>query len=68
MYLPASSLQNLEVFASQSGQEKGTLFHALNMTRTLFGRRLLKRWLAQPLRSKRFAARDCPHIFRAVIG
>lgn len=38
MSLPASTLTNLEVFVTSSGQEKGSLFSIINRTQTQFGR------------------------------
>jgi DNA mismatch repair protein MSH3 len=53
MSLPVATLTNLELFAvAGSGQEKGSLFSIINRTRTQFGRRLLRKWLAAPLTSR----------------
>ena len=53
MRLPAITLRNLELFqtvasASLSGG-KGSLFHAINRTKTRMGARMLRNWLSQPL-------------------
>lgn len=53
MRLPAITLRNLELFqtvtsASGSGG-KGSLFHAINRTKTRMGLRMLRDWLSQPL-------------------
>lgn len=40
---------SLELVASVSGQDKGSLFSVLNCTRSAIGRRLLKVWLREPL-------------------
>ena len=51
--LNACTLRNLEVFRNQSdGGEKGTLVWMLDHTRTRFGGRRLRQWLARPLASK----------------
>ncbi|KAJ2865846.1 Mismatch repair protein msh3, partial [Coemansia asiatica] len=54
MLLSATALQTLQVFSepASSGvrQEKAdSLFAAMDRTRSLFGRRLLRRWIAHPL-------------------
>ncbi|KAL6067844.1 Mismatch repair protein msh3 [Balamuthia mandrillaris] len=59
MFLPGSTLANLELFQTQDegnaggqqggGGEKGTLFWLLNQTKTAFGARLLRKWIQQPL-------------------
>ncbi|XP_005090364.1 DNA mismatch repair protein Msh3 [Aplysia californica] len=53
MHLSGQCLRNLEVFANScDGSERGSLFWMLNHTRTKFGSRLLRRWIAQPLLDK----------------
>ncbi|KAK2548691.1 DNA mismatch repair protein Msh3 [Acropora cervicornis] len=50
--LPKSTLRNLEIFKNQTnGAEKSSLFWVINHTTTAFGRRLLKKWISQPLRN-----------------
>ncbi|RKO98067.1 hypothetical protein CXG81DRAFT_14192 [Caulochytrium protostelioides] len=50
MLLTADTLNNLELFRSaDGGQEYGSLFWLLCRCRTAFGRRLLRRYLSQPL-------------------
>jgi DNA mismatch repair protein MutS len=51
MRLPAATVQNLELFAVNSGErrERGSLFGLMANTTTAFGRRLLWRWLSAPL-------------------
>ncbi|XP_023724696.1 DNA mismatch repair protein Msh3 isoform X2 [Cryptotermes secundus] len=50
LQMDASVLRNLEVFRSIVGSHKGSLFWALDHTRTKFGSRLLHEWLSHPLR------------------
>ncbi|XP_049860105.1 DNA mismatch repair protein Msh3-like isoform X1 [Schistocerca gregaria] len=50
LQLSASALQNLEVFASSSGDERGSLLSIMDHTRTAFGKRLLEQWMSQPSR------------------
>ena len=50
MKLDNSTICNLELFDNNvNGQVKGSLFWILDHTTTSFGRRLLKRWLSEPL-------------------
>ena len=49
MLLDESTVANLELFESQSGVRKHTLFHILNHTCTPMGARLFRQWLRQPL-------------------
>ena len=53
MKLPAITLRNLELFqtvTSASGSVgKGSLFHAINRTKTRMGMRMFRDWLSQPL-------------------
>ncbi|KAF7687326.1 DNA mismatch repair protein Msh3 isoform X1 [Silurus meridionalis] len=52
MLLSATTLKNLEIFCNQTtGTVKGSLLWVLDHTRTPFGKRLLKKWLSQPLKS-----------------
>ncbi|KAL9986291.1 hypothetical protein ACROYT_G000415 [Oculina patagonica] len=49
--LSGQTLRNLEIFKNQTtGSEKSSLFWVINHTTTAFGRRLLKKWISQPLR------------------
>ena len=51
LQLPAACLRNLEVFQNGTdGTQHGSLYWLLNHTITRPGARLLKAWLAQPLR------------------
>ena len=49
MLLDDATVVNLELFDSQSGTRKHTLFHILNYTQTPMGARLFRQWLRQPL-------------------
>ncbi|MBS1256302.1 MAG: DNA mismatch repair protein MutS [Deltaproteobacteria bacterium] len=49
MLLDEATVANLELFESQSGVRKHTLFHVLNHTQTPMGARLFRQWLRQPL-------------------
>ncbi|XP_048583946.1 DNA mismatch repair protein Msh3 isoform X2 [Nematostella vectensis] len=53
MKLNGCALQNLEILKSQCGSRKGSLLGILDHTSTPFGKRLLKRWITQPLLEKR---------------
>jgi DNA mismatch repair protein MutS len=49
MSLPATVIRHLEIFETYSGEMKGSLFNAINRTKTSAGARLLKSWLQFPL-------------------
>ncbi|KAI0563050.1 DNA mismatch repair protein MutS [Gracilaria domingensis] len=50
LLMDASTLQNLEILTStMDGSERGTLLSFIDRARTPAGRRLLKRWIAEPL-------------------
>uniref|UniRef100_A0ABM5FTJ0 DNA mismatch repair protein Msh3 isoform X2 n=1 Tax=Pogona vitticeps TaxID=103695 RepID=A0ABM5FTJ0_9SAUR len=50
MTLNGTTLKNLEILQNQTDMKtKGSLFWVLDRTRTSFGRRRLKKWVAQPL-------------------
>ncbi|KAJ8285541.1 hypothetical protein GJAV_G00027990 [Gymnothorax javanicus] len=52
MALSATSMRNLEVLCNQTdGKVKGSLLWVLDHTQTPFGRRLMKKWVSQPLKS-----------------
>ncbi|KAK2845677.1 hypothetical protein Q7C36_010531 [Tachysurus vachellii] len=52
MVLSATTLKNLEIFCNQTtGTVKGSLLWVLDHTSTPFGKRLLKKWVSQPLKS-----------------
>lgn len=48
MVLDSQALQHLELFDTPLGP-KHSLFHKIDRTSTKFGRRLLRKWLMQPL-------------------
>jgi DNA mismatch repair protein MSH3 len=51
MKLNSKTLENLEIFQNmEEKNERNTLFWILNHTKTPFGRRLLRKWTANPLR------------------
>ena len=51
LLLDASTRRHLELFANQrDGGRRGTLIELLDRTRTPLGRRLLARWIGEPLR------------------
>ncbi|GFG34869.1 hypothetical protein Cfor_10396 [Coptotermes formosanus] len=50
LQMDASVLRNLEIFQSSMGSQKGSLFWALDHTRTKFGSRLFHEWVSHPLR------------------
>lgn len=49
----SSTITNLQLLSSESGNAHGSLFWALNHTKTKFGARLLQKWLVQPIRVKK---------------
>lgn len=50
MLLNGNTLSSLEIYLNQTDYtEKGSLFWALDRTKTKFGRRLLRKWVGQPL-------------------
>lgn len=50
MTLGAATLRNLEILRNQTdGAMKGSLLWVLDHTRTAFGRRLMRKWVSQPL-------------------
>lgn len=50
MTLGAATLKNLEILCNQTdGAVKGSLLWVLDHTRTVFGRRLMRKWVSQPL-------------------
>lgn len=48
----ANTLKHLEVFQSYKGEDRGSLFYAINRTKTSAGARLLASWLRFPLLDK----------------
>lgn len=53
MQLGATVLRHLEVLETYKGDKKGSLFFAINRTKTSSGSRLLKSWLCFPLTDQR---------------
>ena len=49
MLLDQTTLRNLELLLTLSGEKNGSLFQAIDETQTWMGRRLLKEWLLRPL-------------------
>lgn len=50
--LSQTTLRHLEVFTNYKGHEQGSLFKAIDRTKTSAGTRLLRQWLSFPLRNK----------------
>lgn len=50
--LSQTTLRHLEVFANYKGEQGGSLYNAINRTKTSSGARLLRQWLSFPLRNK----------------
>uniref|UniRef100_A0A8C7Q0L1 DNA mismatch repair protein MSH3 n=1 Tax=Oncorhynchus mykiss TaxID=8022 RepID=A0A8C7Q0L1_ONCMY len=56
MVLSAPTLRNLEILTNQTdGGTKGSLLWVLDHTHTLFGRRLMRKWVSQPLKDRQGA-------------
>jgi DNA mismatch repair protein MSH3 len=50
MLLNGTTLNNLEILVNNSTyEEKGSLYWVMKNTSTPFGKRLLKKWITQPL-------------------
>ncbi len=49
MLLDQTTLRNLELTHTLSGEKTGSLMHSIDSTQTWMGRRLLKEWLLRPL-------------------
>ncbi len=49
MLLDQTTLRNLELVQTLSGEKSGSLLQAIDATQTWMGRRLLKEWLLRPL-------------------
>ncbi|MBC7467341.1 MAG: DNA mismatch repair protein MutS [Bdellovibrio sp.] len=50
--LSNTTLRHLEIFSNYKGQEQGSLFKAIDRTKTSAGSRTLRQWLSFPLRSQ----------------
>lgn len=55
LHMDSSTIRNLQLFVSdaEGAHVHGSLFWALNHTKTKFGARLLHNWLAKPVRVKK---------------
>lgn len=53
LQLSQTTLRHLEIFANYRGELQGSLYQAVNRTRTSAGARLLRQWLSFPLRNRR---------------
>lgn len=52
MQLDSNTIKNLEIFTSNSGNDKSTLYSVINACQTNMGKRKLRQWLLHPLISK----------------
>lgn len=61
-----TTLRHLEIFSNYKGQEIGSLFKAIDRTKTSAGSRTLRQWLSFPLRNKNQinARQEKIHLFR----
>ena len=64
--LSTQTLRHLEIFSTYKGDEQGSLFQAINRTKTSSGARLLRQWILFPLRNKQSIEKrfDLIHFFR----
>jgi len=64
--LSNTTIRHLEIFTNYKGQEQGSLFKAIDRTKTSAGSRTLRQWLSFPLRSEAqiTARQDKIHLFR----
>lgn len=53
LHLSHTVLKHLEVFSTYKGELAGSLYQALNRTKTSSGARLLRQWISFPLRNKK---------------
>jgi DNA mismatch repair protein MutS len=53
LQLSQTTLRHLEVFSSFKGDAQGSLYQAINRTKTSSGARLLRQWLCFPLRNQK---------------
>ena len=49
LLLDQTTLKNLELTSTLSGEYEGSLIHSIDSTKTAMGRRMLKSWLLRPL-------------------
>jgi DNA mismatch repair protein MutS len=52
LFIRDSAFRHLEVFAASDGRVEGSLFHAMDRTKTTAGARRFKSWLKFPLRNR----------------
>lgn len=50
LHLSQTTLRHLEIFSNYKGEVQGSLYQAINRTKTSSGARLLRQWLSFPLR------------------
>lgn len=64
--LSTQTLRHLEIFSTYKGDDQGSLFQAINRTKTSSGARLLRQWILFPLRNKQSIEKrfDLIHFFR----
>jgi DNA mismatch repair protein MSH3 len=66
MHLTGRTVENLELLANETdGSVHGSLLWIVDRTRTHFGRRMLRRWIASPLTVRSYVACRAP---RAICG
>lgn len=53
LHLSQTTLRHLEVFTNYRGELQGSLYQAINRTKTSSGSRLLRQWMSFPLRNKK---------------
>ena len=53
MILDQTTLRNLELTQTLSGEKEGSLLGAIDKCRTSMGRRTLKQWILRPLHKKK---------------
>lgn len=53
LHLSQTTIRHLEIFANYKGEAQGSLYNAVNRTKTSSGARLLRQWLSFPLRNKK---------------
>lgn len=52
LYLSQTTLRHLEIFSNYKNETEGSLYGAINRTKTSAGARLLRQWMSFPLRNK----------------
>ncbi|MBC7419299.1 MAG: DNA mismatch repair protein MutS [Bdellovibrio sp.] len=53
LHLSQITLRHLEVFSNNRGEANGSLYQAINRTKTSSGARLLRTWMSFPLRNRK---------------